>query len=559
MNTPENKTGSAKTVPSGKEITVHVFGRTDVGLVREHNEDNFLVADLTAGNRSIKPEVQEHVVGPKGSLFTVCDGMGGAAAGEVASKIGVDTIYDMMQAEPLPETDEDLACRLEAAITEAGLRIFKAAKEDRRQRGMGTTVTAAVMTGPRLIIGQVGDSRAYILRGENLVQVTKDQSLVQQLIDAKQLTVEEAKHFDKTNIILQALGTAEEIHVDMTSVVLRRGDILVMCSDGLSGLVSEDIMTRVIQDISDPTEVCRTLTDLACHAGGHDNITVIIARFGGDGLLVSKDTDDLSYRQYRYSTSSEITLRSPNPLGIGAQGVDIQEKSPPPSQVPGTAPKEIPRPPPVPSRHASPNKAQHAPPVASDSQADSRSFGALSGIAAVLLVAVAVAAYTLSSGSEPAMPDQDSQQIAPEEVVRPIQPNTAVISAPTDADLLPLDPDEPVLGPTPEEAFLGTGLDSDTGMQHRQGRKKKPRKKPHIVVGETISADPSSPEIPGEQDVTTQSATEPVDPSEEEKDTPAADPQTSATTPEAGSEVDREDTEAATPVIIPRPLDENPF
>lgn len=285
-------------------ITVNVFGRTDVGLVREHNEDNFLVADLASGNRSIKPEVRTHRVGEKGSLFVVCDGMGGAAAGEVASRIGVDTIYEMMQEADTAEDDEDLARQLDAAITEAGVRIFTAAKVNRKQRGMGTTVTAAVLKGPRLIIGQVGDSRAYILRAGELSQVTKDQSLVQQLIDAKQLTKEEARFFDRSNIILQALGTTEEVHVDMTSVVLRRNDTLVMCSDGLSGVVESDVIRDVVMQLDDPLEMCKRLTDLACEGGGHDNITVIVARFDGDGLLDPRDGEDIVYEKFQYTPSA---------------------------------------------------------------------------------------------------------------------------------------------------------------------------------------------------------------------------------------------------------------
>ncbi len=299
MSDSGNESGAPPVGSDG--ITINVFGRTDVGLVREHNEDNFLVADLSAGNRSIKPEVRTHEVGNQGSLFIVCDGMGGAAAGEVASQLGVDTIYDMMQEAEPAHDDEGLARQLDAAISEAGVRIFTAAKVNRKQRGMGTTVTAAVLKGPRLIIGQVGDSRAYIVRRGELTQVTKDQSLVQQLIDAKQLTEEEARFFDRSNIILQALGTTEEVHVDMTSVVLRRGDTLVMCSDGLSGLVEDDAIRDVVMQLDDPLEMCKRLTDLACEGGGHDNITVVVARFDGGGLLEPRGGETIFYEKFQYT------------------------------------------------------------------------------------------------------------------------------------------------------------------------------------------------------------------------------------------------------------------
>jgi len=299
--------------PDKDGLFVNVFGRTDVGLVRDHNEDNFLVADLTQGNRSIKPEVRNHRIGPKGSLFAVCDGMGGAAAGEVASQIAVDTIYEMMQRSDPPQGDEELARRLEMAIVEAGLRIFTAAKLDRKRRGMGTTVTAAVMIGPRLLIGQVGDSRAYIYRKGTLIQVTKDQSLVQQLLDAKQLTEEEAKNFDKSNIILQALGTSEDVLVDVTSAVLRQDDVLIMCSDGLSGVVDTQQIEQALGEFQDPMEACRKLTDLACEGGGHDNITVIVSRFDGDELIAPLEDEQLSYRKFRYSASQDTTARRPMP------------------------------------------------------------------------------------------------------------------------------------------------------------------------------------------------------------------------------------------------------
>jgi protein phosphatase len=305
MNEPENTAKQSEEGSSAAPIRVHVFGRTDVGLVREHNEDNFLVADLSTNNRSIKPEVREHDVGPRGTLFIVCDGMGGAAAGEVASQIGVDTIYEVMQAAEPQASDEDLARLLASAVREAGVRIFTAARLNRRQRGMGTTVTVAVLNGQRLLFGQVGDSRAYVIRGGAISQVTKDQSLVQQLIDAKQITEEEARNFDRSNIILQALGTMEDVHVDITSALLRRGDTLVMCSDGLSGLVSPGEILKTVSENEDPVEACRVLIEKARAGGGHDNITVIVARFDGEGLPPLGEEETLSYKKFEYAKSGD--------------------------------------------------------------------------------------------------------------------------------------------------------------------------------------------------------------------------------------------------------------
>ena len=182
------------------EIRVRLFGRTDVGQIREHNEDNFLVADLTRRSRSLLEGDREQVLGEWGSAFGVCDGMGGAAAGEIASQLAVDIIYEkLVQGDP-PREHDDLARRLVRAVEEAGARIFNEARADRTRRGMGTTATIAALMDARLFIAQVGDSRAYILRGSRLVQVSRDQSLVNQLIEAGQLTEEEAETFEHNNI-----------------------------------------------------------------------------------------------------------------------------------------------------------------------------------------------------------------------------------------------------------------------------------------------------------------------------------------------------------------------
>jgi serine/threonine protein phosphatase PrpC len=290
--------GSSSTDTPEQKIKVHVFGRTDVGMVREHNEDNFLIADLSRKNRSIQPEVQQHEIGELGTVFAVCDGMGGAAAGEVASKLGVDTIYDVLQGGRIPADEVELAFRLNEAICEAGKIIYAESKANSARRGMGTTATVAVLIKERLFFGQVGDSRAHIVRNGELVQTTKDQSLVQQLIDANQLTPEEARNFDRSNIILQALGTSEEVHVDITSTILKKGDILVICSDGLSGMVEPEDIRDVVLSIEDPIEACQKLTQMACDNGGDDNITVIVARFDGEALEAPTDADIVKYERF---------------------------------------------------------------------------------------------------------------------------------------------------------------------------------------------------------------------------------------------------------------------
>jgi serine/threonine protein phosphatase PrpC len=285
------------------ELRLTLFGRTDVGQVREHNEDNFLVANLSTEIRGLKDENRAPVVRGNGMVIGVCDGMGGAAAGEVASQLAVDMIYEQLASGGPADTDDELARRLVRAIEQAGSRIFQEARADRSRRGMGTTATIAAFRGKRLFFGQVGDSRAYLLRAGKLTQVTRDQSLVNQLIEAGQLTEEEAETFEHNNIILQALGTAETVQVDLTFADAYAGDVLMMCSDGLSGMLRGDEIQSVLERMIDPLEACRELTDRANAAGGHDNITVIVARFG-EGFGKAPSTTP-TYQKYALPDAGE--------------------------------------------------------------------------------------------------------------------------------------------------------------------------------------------------------------------------------------------------------------
>ena len=306
-------------------IRVRLFGRTDVGQIREHNEDNFLVADLTRKSRSLMEVDREQRVAERGTVLGVCDGMGGAAAGEVASQLAVDIIYEKLTAGDPPGNHDELARRLVHAVEEAGGRIFGEARADRTRRGMGTTATIAALLDTRLFVAQVGDSRAYVLRGDKFVQVSRDQSLVNQLIEAGQLTEEEAETFEHNNIILQALGTAETVQVDLTFVDLRKGDTLLVCSDGLSGMVRADEMREVLLNHREPFDACKELVDRANRAGGHDNITVIVAVF--EGALPDVGTGDvLAYQKYALPEApAEATVRAPS---VHAPEV----YTPPPSQ-----------------------------------------------------------------------------------------------------------------------------------------------------------------------------------------------------------------------------------
>ncbi|HEX9053925.1 MAG TPA: Stp1/IreP family PP2C-type Ser/Thr phosphatase [Gemmatimonadales bacterium] len=291
-------------------VRVSVFGKTDLGLAREHNEDAFLVADLSARNASLQPEIRDHVVGPKGSLFLVADGMGGAAAGELASQMAADLIYTHLStvwATDDETSDERFAYRMREAVELANHRIHEYAREHPELRGMGTTATVAGVYGAALWLAQIGDSRAYLARGGEVIQLTKDQSLMQRLVDAGEMTQEEAEQSERRNIILQALGPDPRVKVDLTHQALERGDTLIICSDGLSGQVRREEIGELIAEYSEPAELCTALINLANSRGGPDNITVVVARLEGDGLPESGGAGDVGYQRYRLPETAAPT------------------------------------------------------------------------------------------------------------------------------------------------------------------------------------------------------------------------------------------------------------
>jgi PPM family protein phosphatase len=289
-------------------VQVSVFGKTDLGRTREHNEDTFLVADLSTGNASLHPEVRRHEVGPRGSLFMVADGMGGAAAGELASAMAADLIYRHLATVWAADDDaspERFAFRMREAVELANQKIYSYAREHPEVRGMGTTVTAAGVEGQELYLAQIGDSRAYLVRKGEAIQLTKDQSLMQRLVDAGELTEEEAEQSERRNIILQALGPDPRVKVDLTHQTLRRGDTLVLCSDGLSGLVRREEFSAMVREHSELSDLCAALIDLANSRGGPDNITVVAARFEGEGLPEPSEAEGVGYSVYHLPDADE--------------------------------------------------------------------------------------------------------------------------------------------------------------------------------------------------------------------------------------------------------------
>jgi PPM family protein phosphatase len=302
---------TANSSPNSGEIIVHVFGKTDVGRTREHNEDSFVVADLNTMNATLQPEVRTHHPGKMGSLFMVADGMGGAAAGEVASAMATEVVLQELETRWRHATEHDtetFARALKAATETANARIHRYATDHPENRGMGTTATIAGLLGDMLYLAQVGDSRAYLVRNGVAQQITKDQSLMQKLVEAGELTAEEAEVSERRNIILQALGPEPVVKVDLTQQQVRRGDVLVLCSDGLSGQIRTADISRVVSEQPDLVGVCKMLIDLANENGGPDNITVIAVRFDGDGLSVADASEGVGHQTYTGQADARATI-----------------------------------------------------------------------------------------------------------------------------------------------------------------------------------------------------------------------------------------------------------
>jgi len=233
-------------------------GRTDVGVVRSGNEDNYLMV-------------------PEQAVFIVADGMGGHAAGEVASEMAVRIIAQQLG--DVRGLDENSAShQIREAIREANAQIFDRTLTEHDKRGMGTTATALVLMGPRYLIGQVGDSRAYLLRNGKLVQLTKDHSYVQEQVDAGYLTPEDARTHPYSNVITRCVGANEDVVPDTYLGTLRVGDVFLLASDGLTGMIDDPRLHELLDSSRDPQELSDKLVAEANRLGGLDNITVIVVR-----------------------------------------------------------------------------------------------------------------------------------------------------------------------------------------------------------------------------------------------------------------------------------------
>ncbi|ACD95304.1 Stp1/IreP family PP2C-type Ser/Thr phosphatase [Trichlorobacter lovleyi] len=252
------------------------FGQTDVGQVRPHNEDSIL----------LEPSLQ---------LYAVADGMGGHKGGECASRICLDTLRDYLQmaarghAPLVGEADtahSEAANLLGSAVRFANRAVFEAAFSKPEWRGMGTTIVALTVADNRVAIAHVGDSRAYLLRQGKFQQLTQDHSWIEEQVRAGLMSRDEALFAKGRNVLTRAIGQEETVQVDLDELELQTGDTLLLCSDGLFGMVADEEIAALIGVARNPEEACRELVACANGRGGRDNISVILLTAGeGKGLL----------------------------------------------------------------------------------------------------------------------------------------------------------------------------------------------------------------------------------------------------------------------------------
>lgn len=265
-------------VPS---VKVTLSGLSDVGSVRTNNEDRFLIADVSSGQEITGNALSGHRLTDRGTLLVVSDGMGGAEAGEVASRLVVESLRDGLVQAPAVVVADDA---LRGVVEMVNQEIWTEANTNPKCKGMGATLAAAWIIGTDALFAHVGDSRGYLIRAGHMRQVTRDQSMVESLVEVGMIDRSAAESHPQKNVILQAMGARPDVAVAIERVELRRGDFLLFCSDGLSGKVTQDEMRDAILTTATLAEACTRLVDLANARGGEDNITVVIAELEGEGL-----------------------------------------------------------------------------------------------------------------------------------------------------------------------------------------------------------------------------------------------------------------------------------
>jgi protein phosphatase len=235
-----------------------------------------VIADLRSGDLSNPCSRTEIPLSKQGILLLVCDGMGGAAAGDLAARIAEDTVKQQLVGAG-SAVRESPAESLKSAVSEANGAVLAEAKAHPETRGMGTTCTAAIALPDRLFVAQVGDSRAYLLRDGNLQRLTRDQTMADQMVRAGALRPEDVRTYPYRHVLVQAVGTTSTIEPIRSEVRLHRGDRILLCSDGLHGPVPDKAIARILGATANINRVARELIQAALKAGGPDNVTVIVA------------------------------------------------------------------------------------------------------------------------------------------------------------------------------------------------------------------------------------------------------------------------------------------
>lgn len=278
-------------------ISLCTWGVSDVGRVRNNNEDSFLMVDLTTGT----PLTPGDPVPSPGFLLMVADGMGGHEAGEVASRMAVETVshyVSMSLAGTRLPSRRRFVDILRKAVVQANTAIYAASQADAQRQGMGTTLTAAGVYDGAAFFAQVGDSRAYVLRTNTVVQMTQDQNLATELAATGTTPPDYSAGGSYQNVLLQALGAEPRVTVPVSFLELRRGDWIVVCSDGLTTVVHDQEIGDALLHTADLQRACHTLVETANARGGRDNVTVVAACCQGSSLPVPQSGECLSAREF---------------------------------------------------------------------------------------------------------------------------------------------------------------------------------------------------------------------------------------------------------------------
>lgn len=270
-------------------LVVRSFGLSDQGRVRDRNEDCFLIAELARSLRVHQANFGQpgmQYSDCRGHMFMVADGMGGHAGGEIASALSVETVETFLLNTlrhfcSMQSTDEQSVLQeFQRAIVQADARLIQEARHHPELYGMGTTLTIAFIDRTKLFVAHVGDSRCYLLAQGELQQVTNDHNMAAEMVRRGMLTPEAAMRSRMRHVITNVLGgNAPGVNVELHRVELEPGDILLLCSDGLTGMVPDETIQRILKEEQDPDDACQRLISEANAAGGKDNITAVVARF----------------------------------------------------------------------------------------------------------------------------------------------------------------------------------------------------------------------------------------------------------------------------------------